>query len=1276
MYASSSRPRVPSKAALRVLYQLAYISSGTAVAVAALCAEERRRRTRIVQKIADNAKRLRQSPRYNHHAALAVEQADDHGWYGFQPPGEPLPSGVQERLQYNKREQHDAIRGAELPSVVENEYAEQQPTVYKRRRRLIRLRQAMQTPVPSTKAERSSVRIVKSRSSPRTSAREREQRQQSDIPLRSTAALLETTKHVKIADHVRYKNRTISAQSERPTILARATPDMHRPLQHNGGVSTYGESTDAIEQLAPRFATSKHWTERKPDCPDLTTKTKVQQGSNDVITDWSAAKVAADVDQFFHLVFGSDLHEPDIHCYNWISDQLLRLALEVGTLDDIRSLIQWKTSVGMLSQYNLIQLRTHCSSLAARIDQESLLDFFINLLGMKSVIERPGNVNVKLALDVLSAALTWDLDLPHSTLASALTESTFSVVSKRDVSINVLTKCKRLLAEGDVQTAGALFASLDNYCAFGPAASRFLDGLFEQALVQGYMSTCAMILRWQSRRRLQTSKFSTMLNGFIAACAEKEAYVMLKAVFTRTPRDNTLGTVKWHKTYEEQLDGPLTSMSYARLCIACAGDSSSRAADLFARCYRSVLPCHRSMIHDADMALRLAALKSDWAATHDLQTIESRAQAAREWLTETDSALVELREVDLTMIEIYLSANKMDKAIQLLTRVNQASPKNMDVGLLAGLTFAKRRDWLSFDRLWPLLNRDTAPIRSQNGTRRFNNVLHLYSKDHDADATWRLASSAIEELGLRPNKVTLEIMLQCFVSKKTLASIPQWLRYLKALGHKVVLDARAAAALLKCFYLDFRPSHVLMMWFCHELVRLSPSIASERLVTIVREAIGFDLRNMDAAWLQVNANLRLERLDHAENQIPTPGYVYDKQLYFEHPDAKPCETNSAIDSPPAGIAQPLSNFASVESGTRPLTGSDVEDELPHPSTTSSQETDMHFIPSTPLDSKTEQSLPEVADALDDASDDAQEAVPSSSSVMLSQSSSPSTQPVNDREIREQLERDMILALSREEFQKVHTLYESSLDAAGIPLSPLTLEVAVQASLHAHKGSTEEANCIMDAAKAAGMNVTRAMGPLLIHQIRQLTSAQKRDVDTLRLNVINYYRMNHENGWPVKHHVGVTAAHAMITHGCPEHGVNLLEAIYRSEWASDRQLDIAAMTAWLEGYAIMRHGAGIHWVVKQVLNNNLRIDRAFLKTLHGARKHFAPRVPARVRYTQVSQSSIEKKVLANIERWKRMCQQRRLEQRLEAKRYGKELVRCIARCVDESKMEKTTGVVSP
>lgn len=75
---ASQRP-VPSKAALRILRQLAYISSGTVCGAAALVAEERRRQTCVARKIVDNTRRLKQHPRHaraHNHAAVASRDRD------------------------------------------------------------------------------------------------------------------------------------------------------------------------------------------------------------------------------------------------------------------------------------------------------------------------------------------------------------------------------------------------------------------------------------------------------------------------------------------------------------------------------------------------------------------------------------------------------------------------------------------------------------------------------------------------------------------------------------------------------------------------------------------------------------------------------------------------------------------------------------------------------------------------------------------------------------------------------------------------------------------------------------------------------------------------------------------------------------------------------------------------------------------------------------------------------------------------------------------------
>ncbi|KAK4963875.1 hypothetical protein LTR28_004302 [Elasticomyces elasticus] len=67
----------PSKATLRFLPHLAYISSGTACGIAALLAEESRRQIALVKKIAENGRIVKNCTRRNHAAAALRALEED-----------------------------------------------------------------------------------------------------------------------------------------------------------------------------------------------------------------------------------------------------------------------------------------------------------------------------------------------------------------------------------------------------------------------------------------------------------------------------------------------------------------------------------------------------------------------------------------------------------------------------------------------------------------------------------------------------------------------------------------------------------------------------------------------------------------------------------------------------------------------------------------------------------------------------------------------------------------------------------------------------------------------------------------------------------------------------------------------------------------------------------------------------------------------------------------------------------------------------------------------
>ncbi|KAK5133200.1 hypothetical protein LTR08_008035 [Meristemomyces frigidus] len=724
------------------------------------------------------------------------------------------------------------------------------------------------------------------------------------------------------------------------------------------------------------------------------------------------------------------------------------------------------------------------------------------------------------------------------------------------------------------------------------------------------------------------------------------------------------------------------------------------------------------------------------------------------------------RAWNLAELEIYISANRLEQALSMIKRIRGAGPADSQSISLAAVVFAKQGAWELLERLLTTAQDSNMLKFDAEVTVRFNNVIRLYARQHSDVATWKFVVAAVHDLGFVPSYATTEIMLEVFVKGHSINLIPKWLQYVHTLGQKFDMSAKAATKLLTHYYLEHRPSHVLVMWFCRNLTHFAPSLAGPQYVDLAKEAIGYDLRKRvgnDRAWRESAAQQRLALLDQTGDIMPSPGYRWNGQLYFE---------------PPPGVAAPLSAAAvrrkqtrqTISPGTHALTplteswnpvasASKGQDRPRHanmpsaiPSTENLQgDPFASFFGTTDEPSENIQQNPfaassttaVIADALtplmeslnpvgnaskgqdqprnanmplarpsrENIQDDpfaafSTDALPDPTTnihhlgtlAQTSESNTPEEEllstvkfgdlrstysddklsPLTDTgeqpavqetmglydayPTNRALERDMILALSLAQYARVLDLYRNSLDAVGLPVSPLALEVTVEASLRLHRGQRDDAERIMRQARDAGMNVTCAMGPMLIHQMYHLTPTGKNDANNLRVSVIEYYRMNGENGWPVKHHVGVTAANILIDNRQPEHGINILDAIYRSEWAQQRKLDIVAMTVFVKGYAALRSMTGLQWAVETVLAQNMRIDRKFLATLRNVQKMYA-----RTAHTTVPRKIGQRQGIASIVpvlvSWSQLCYERRAKQMLESKLLGKRLVACLAKCAN-------------
>ncbi|TKA29860.1 hypothetical protein B0A50_03224 [Salinomyces thailandicus] len=628
----------------------------------------------------------------------------------------------------------------------------------------------------------------------------------------------------------------------------------------------------------------------------------------------------------------------------------------------------------------------------------------------------------------------------------------------------------------------------------------------------------------------------------------------------------------------------------------------------------------RGRINHTRSCLRIMDL---WESTHDLSKVLTFAHDTLPWI-EAHGTADEVRSWRLATFEIYIKADRADLARDALLKLQKAGSSQMESVSLASLLLAKKGAWEALERLLTIAEEADEFALDIDAAARFNDTLRLYTNEHTAVESWQFVTRAIDKLGFLPDHITTEVMLKAFISTNNIRMVPKWLRYVHTLGREFELTAKVASRLLTLFYRNNRPSHAIMMWLCRNLTVSAPSLAGPHFVNVIKDSIGFDIRKAGAGliWRRSVGRARLAALSDSTGALPAPGYSWNGQLYFEHPS----KTGPAMENVNVTCAEPLQASAQAV-GLSP--NAEAAAEL-RPSVIATSE-----------DSAEKQNAADLEE---------------------SHTSSHQTAKLSDRpKAADDFATDMTLALSLGRYERVLDLYHSSLNTVGLPISPLALEIALEACLRQNRGNSTAAEALLSSAKAAGMNITCAMGPMLIHKMYHLKASDKKDVNNLRLSVIDYYRMNDEHAWPVKHNVGIQAANLLIDGGKPHHGINILDAIFHSKWAAKRPLDIVAMTVFFKGYAAVQSFDGLKWVVNTVLEQNMRIDAKFLQTLKTVSKDFARDLSIEAFRRR---DSTYRGTMSAPSLWIKLCQGRRARQKHENMVIGRELVACLAKCANE------------
>ncbi|KAK5174671.1 uncharacterized protein LTR77_001753 [Saxophila tyrrhenica] len=1378
MFKPKTRP-VPSPGALRVLTQLAYISSGTALGAAALCTEERRRRIKVVQRLADTARVIRQHPRYAGGVAFAREGGEEEGV-------------MFRRRKRRRREgwglEGEGVRGAELPSMVEAGYEE---TVEEG---------------GNSWGLRDGKKRARGRNEARTAAAYTPFGA-SDMDVANASADHDAPSDGHRAERANSADQRIFAMSKDPSRALGSTHVL-RDDAVSGTPDSYDQSRSQPSNIIFKHIRRKpngFWTfERLGDMPparlrpdQLSEEYQTRDAWRDLrghsaessrllssVAGLGPEHITHDVELFFAQESSNRPAPAILQSRADRADQLLLLAIRQGSLDDVRSLCLWMLGQGTFREWHSLLLATYYGTLVATGDQDEVLDFCLGVRSTSAYQRLSLAKQLEHSLLILANADTnASEELNIYKLADKVLGKAFKSCALQDVVDGVDSMCRSLVRSGNISIAAELFLTLwkkdrDLFSIhltpkyFAAVADVVIDG----GLSSGELSATGRLLRWKLTYDDHYSEQSIQyIKGFIAACGSRKMFSTLFDLFFSKRR------IPIPMDVLKGFDEP------NRILLVTAAMAEPDTETLQA----SWLPLRNSLSKPQQRAVRNASIRGEleslWHSTRDLRVVESKSLALQRQ-TKKQSTMLQIREA---MLGIYINAGKVEEALALMSLLQKAEGLNSRTLRHAAHVFASSSRWDEVERITKLAERQELDGQDFDATAGWDRIVHLFAQEHTAEKTWAFVDSLTHATGFTPSTATAKIVLSSCITHQSLGLIPKWLAHLKTIGLQFDFDSKVVASMLTTYWIEHRPKHKRIMWICYFLHRHVSAFKAADFRGLMKAAIAYDLRNPFEQEFGMNnprehASARLERVDKLPGHLAIPGWTksFDDGIelsfsrgtgrfagirvrYTADSEEAEADSDSLFDAEgsdarsqeglAAVIRQPDSGSSEVEANTSDSraietlspTASDAlnvagdvrakteefdltssgartgsptnRSELGHdrsghetsvlsdhtesnaaaaesdprgllPADSFSQgssvskdkaNNDSSSVDSTSMDieedyhamieqfnvdegnaerppnRKIHQSYQD--EGLDNTNISFEQIRPNRDTYHSSSAVNELLDASNDQPSTGRIERELVVALSTGHYESALQLYEQNLDAKGLPLSVRSLEVAVEACIRFYQGNTTEAEALLDRASKAGFNVTCAMGPLIVARMRRMNKMQKRNANKLRMTVMDYYRMNDENGWKVSHHIATTAAHILISNNCPEHGVNLLAAIYKSEWAARRPLDAPAMTVFLMGYNDMRHLAGVKWVVDYVLQSGMRIARSFMRELKRSYQlpEDTPSTSRRVRerFTKPADRAL-------LRSWAEECYTKRLQQIHDDYAFGLKLDWTIKKCAKQ------------
>ena len=921
------------------------------------------------------------------------------------------------------------------------------------------------------------------------------------------------------------------------------------------------------------------------------------------------------------LVYASMAHHQHVSVQE--TEALWPHAICDGSSGDIRRLYHWMIDNGSFTTAHGRSMVEASSRLNETSGGAIDVTLFAEVLNAEDYGKSEPEEVFKQKMRLLSHAVTWNVPSAAQMLGSLLLKRKTRRALEEPVIVRAFeSECRHLLSTAGASFATQLLTIANNWLKLkhGPSIFKLLlpltTEILKTAIEEGDSRSCIRILR-RNQKMLPIEDFREQFNQFLETCGKQRSYSTVAKVIADGPDE-----------LSPQLLFEIANESNKAI-LAVAFCSSIQLKSAFEGVYRQVPSEFRDFVNEHAAT---EAIRATWTSTRNIDKVETEAQQLSTRLQDRGDEMA-LSKLDDVLLEVYLKSGKHNEALECLTRIHKKRYGDVQFVALAALYFAKRWDW---DGLAYLLDtsRAHAPFEfDENSTRLLNEVIRFYSQTHSPLETWLFITSAIDELGFSPNFATAQLMLYKMIRSKSIDLIPRWLRFLSAIGADFGLTGPRAGELIRQYYLWNRQPSELLFRLSHKLTTSVPYFNVDHFMPVLKMAIAHDLQfgsgGGDASSVQQQSLARLQQLRTAIGTVP------ESVAVNQHSDdvrgSGFVEYDMASDSESRTQDSEEQYHRTISLFNEQLEPAEASDE--GFVVFRSEEV---FKPSKDEDEAY------VTDEGIDAPDEEEGSQNIGDHTLRRARATRGQQERNtETKSKREVEEDMALNFSMHKHQETLNQYHSSCDSTGLPLSVRALKHATGASIRLHKGDTTRAEKLIADAKASGMDVSRAMDPLLIHRSSVLTIHDAREARRVCDATIEYYGQHFKDGHHLRYALAHTVADVLVSKGHAEQALRLLSTIFQSDYIARKIPSIKTMSVWMKAYAKLLSMDGVRWVVRRVLLEDFLIDRIFLGDLE--------------KVSTFPFSHAEQKRLRG---WLKLCQDKRIEQDLEAKMFGNQLVDCL------------------